>query len=1311
MGNTKKLRLIIYLSIAVAVIGIIVFVSRGPHISNALKRLVLPEIEAASGRKVIAQRIYLNIFPLFIEAKGLKVFDDDGNRVLTAERVKVYVELSGLLRRVLIIRRIVVKEPEIWTDRAQIKDIVSKVRDYIERERKTAIKVKVRAVEARDGGFSFYEGDYNALITGKGLSGEVLLGEVPKLKVLIKEVASNLRGWPDLKGEINSALTFRKGGIEINRIDINSYGSEMHGAGFYSPDGKVDLKAKLNLLVDSVKKIFGLKQRGEGKVSAEGDIKLSGREPVVDMKLKGDFYIQTLMELLKVKERIEGLVDFDGRISGPLSRITGSANARLKNGNLFDVDLDDLRCKILYKDGVISFRDGKAALYKGHADAEASLTILGAEHYSLKVKFTDVDSPAALKLIGWEPGIPNGKVKGEIYTSGSKFNPSGWFSYESRIAGEDVLGRVKKIEGDFKLHDDILSLSNTEINTDKSAMHLNGNVDIAASTLALAGKLETIDTTDLTSPYFQSLRGSGGFIGTITGTFSDPHIKGKVRVSSAFFDDYSLEDIRGELSYRKNLLDIKELSARSKNEHHAIRGNIKFTQSKEIFDLSGPVYELTASMKNAKLSKLVRIFYKELPLNGLLNAEFKITGKGPGPEYSGSALITNAEAYKIPFDSASLVFFYDYRDFAIKQAVFKKGDSNLMAEGRISHDEKFYFKASTDRLFIRDTVHLRQTMPQDAVLSLEAEGRGTFDNPVINLNGRLSGGTFKGKSIGSGTINASIKDRDILFRAIFFDEKLRLRGKAYLADNLPWTAELDIQSGRYDFLMGTLLKDLPEDLLLNMKGRADLSGNRNHFTASAVINQVNVALFGYSFSNDSDIRFRIDDRKLSLSAFTMRSGSTSFNLRGNMEIGREYDMVIEGNSALSPLKGLSKKIGVLRGDADFVFAVTGKWDKPKINGGLNVTDASFGLKDIHHRWGSINGYLYIDEDRIVIPKLSGKLGGGDLDVSGLVYLKGFNIKRFYLDALLNNITASVSKDFAVNFNGNILYKGTLDAQNITGEVKINRARYRERVEWKSWLLKAKPKERPKAEIAKAERAELNIKIYGTENIAVDNNIARAPLRVDMLLRGTIAHPVVFGRLEAKEGTVYFRNNEFRILNASADFSDPKRINPVMEIAAETAVKGYNIKLNLEGQLEHFNLSLTSDPPLEEIDIFALLTVGRVGRELKGIEGGIGASEATSFLTGKVQDVLEERLRSLTGLDRIQVDPYVLKSTGTVGPRVTVSKRLLADRLFVTYTTSVGSTEEQLLKLEYILGKNVSLVGVRDEKGSVGGDIKFRFEFK
>ena len=112
----------------------------------------------------------------------------------------------------------------------------------------------------------------------------------------------------------------------------------------------------------------------------------------------------------------------------------------------------------------------------------------------------------------------------------------------------------------------------------------------------------------------------------------------------------------------------------------------------------------------------------------------------------------------------------------------------------------------------------------------------------------------------------------------------------------------------------------------------------------------------------------------------------------------------------------------------------------------------------------------------------------------------------------------------MNFDGNLLYRGTADAMSITGDLKINRARYREMVEWRSWLLASKPKELPKSEASVFEKAQMNIRVSGGENILIDNNMARTPVRIrgDMILRGTVTSPILFGRLESNEGLRLFQ---------------------------------------------------------------------------------------------------------------------------------------------------------------------------------------------
>ena len=554
-----------------------------------------------------------------------------------------------------------------------------------------------------------------------------------------------------------------------------------------------------------------------------------------------------------------------------------------------------------------------------------------------------------------------------------------------------------------------------------------------------------------------------------------------------------------------------------------------------------------------------------------------------------------------------------------------------------------------------------------------------------------------------------MKNKNIILDSALFDKKLELKGKGYFDKYLPWSARLTFHPGRYDFLIAAILKDIPEDLQLDLSGNVDMKGNRENINVSATIDHLLLSLFGQTFSNESDIRFSMHNKKISLAALTFKSGTTSFRLKGDLEVGKQYDIFLDGSSALAPLKGLSKKIGFLQGNTDFVITVKGNWDNPDIKGGMNLEDASFGLRDYPTYVSSINGYLTIDKNRITLRDLSGKIGGGNVIISGIVYLQAFRFKRFYGDVKLDNITTFISRNFHVNFDGNLLYRGTLDKQTITGDINIKRARYEEPIKLSRLIIATKTKEIPKAELSVWERTELNIKISGSRNISIDNNIARAPVKLDLLLRGTVSSPVLFGRIESKEGYAYFRNNEFRIISASADFADPTRINPFVNLSAETIIQGYKINLNLEGTLANFDLSLNSDPHLEEGDILALLTVGYRGEQVQTAQGGLG----TGILAGVAQEVLEDRVRNIIGLDRFYIDTYISKRTSTVVPRVTISKRIIGDKLIITYSSPLvtSASQEQALKLENFVNRNLSLIGTWDEYGGLGGDIKYRFEFK
>jgi len=212
------------------------------------------------------------------------------------------------------------------------------------------------------------------------------------------------------------------------------------------------------------------------------------------------------------------------------------------------------------------------------------------------------------------------------------------------------------------------------------------------------------------------------------------------------------------------------------------------------------------------------------------------------------------------------------------------------------------------------------------------------------------------------------------------------------------------------------------------------------------------------------------------------------------------------------------------------------------------------------------------------------------------------------------------------------------------------------------------------------------------------------LNSDLLLRGTIVEPSLIGWINAKDGWIYFRDSRFDLLRLLIQFTDPNSIKPYLLITARTTVSQYNINLNLNGYIDQFNLILSSNPPLSENELLNLLILGRddttpSGKQSESIPG---ASEATSFITGQTQQVIEERVRQITGLDVMTVEPGFSKATGSMTPRVTIGKKLMDGRLNVTYSAGTAETTEQIIKVEYLMTKGISLVGTRDEIGGISG---------
>ena len=226
-----------------------------------------------TGQRITVGIIHVNPFPLFADAREIRVFDDAGKDILVANRVKCYVDLTGLASKYLTIRLLVISEPKISADRPKVEEIVRNVKVYLEQDRKAALKVKVKVIEVVKADASFRDDELKGTAGAKGLAAEIILGENPRFSGAIKELAIEKEGWPKIICDLKTTVALKGERLEIKRLEIGSYGSTFKGEGSYSK-GDGLLKTRLTLLVDSVKRLFNLRQKGEGMISVRGDIRI-----------------------------------------------------------------------------------------------------------------------------------------------------------------------------------------------------------------------------------------------------------------------------------------------------------------------------------------------------------------------------------------------------------------------------------------------------------------------------------------------------------------------------------------------------------------------------------------------------------------------------------------------------------------------------------------------------------------------------------------------------------------------------------------------------------------------------------------------------------------------------------------------------------------------------------------------------------------------------------------------------------------------------------------------------------------------------
>ena len=399
--------------------------------------------------------------------------------------------------------------------------------------------------------------------------------------------------------------------------------------------------------------------------------------------------------------------------------------------------------------------------------------------------------------------------------------------------------------------------------------------------------------------------------------------------------------------------------------------------------------------------------------------------------------------------------------------------------------------------------------------------------------------------------------------------------------------------------------------------------------------------------------------------------------------------------------------------------IRGSRDEPQVEGRLEVKNASLFVTDLPNGLEQANGVILFDRNRATVDGLTATTGGGRVTLQKGSYVGFRGAALVYrVQGAAERVRYRSPEGVSLTVNAALSLIGTSDNSLLSGTVTVVRAGFNPTTDVGELLANTA---RPLAAAAPNDYLrgmQLDVRVESAQSLEIQTSLTRNIDAVGNLrVRGTPERPVVLGNLTVNQGEIEFFGNKYRINRGEVNFYNPVKIDPVLDMDLETVVRGITVDIAFSGGLSKLNFSYRSDPPLQTNEIIALLAVGRTPATTGALTPNQTAS-TTNYLSTGTNALLSQaiaapaagRLQRFFGVSHIKIDPQLTDVTAVPQARVTLEQQISKD-ITLTYITNLTRTQEQIVRVEWDLNRQWSVIALRDENGAFGIDFQFRKRFK
>ncbi|MFQ5543052.1 MAG: translocation/assembly module TamB domain-containing protein [Nitrospiria bacterium] len=1334
---------VLFSCVAALLIGIHFFLqSRG--ISEKITHYVQARISSKIHQPVQMEDLKLHFLSSSVVLKGFSIHSEQASNSSSffAKKIEVAFSPWSFFTETFLIRKIVVESPAVVWDQpsSSDKNIFFQGLQKDRRE-KLHLPVLIRSLQIKNGHVTFKSRENN-------------------LKVILSETNSEIR--PDLmmrRFEID--LLSEKGTFAINDVER-----------------KIDqLNVDLVVQNDRIELVKAYITSSEATVLTTGSIKAEEGFPL-DLTIEAYIPLQEADlrrwiesdDSILVRNNVSGDVSFSGQLRGtyPDFDLEGKlALPRIVIG----------RQKIGFFKGDIFFKEKKLTLmafdgelfsgsFTGQAEAAFSSTLShsteeeGQPQFAFALQYNNISMEESLSFFSKRKPRQNELLKGIYATGDINFSRSTlngkhlqikghWEGKRNALlspplpAGSKRLPRVVALfqtgQFDWVWKDNKLLLTQGDFLFPDTRLSFHGDWQ---STTGL--RLDTIVKSNEMSAIAMALKfpltGQASLQGAFRFFEKAPAFDGKLTFENWALRGQKVQRLTTKVQLHDKQFTFKQGKAKGSTtpspEKRAVVAKNQTKPSTVLFegtlDLQKPKqprFQFHLNIHSVAPRKVFKFYRLSIPFYTKATGQLSIQGTPNDFSVTGPLSVSKGTLYGENFEEGRLDLTVTEKAVQLKNVLLKRGESLLAGNGAIRYDRTYRLSLKADHLRIQETKFLKsRTQSLTGNIGLIVTGKGSFEKPQMKFVAAVKNIHYSGISGARGTIKAYWLAERIELEGNFPEQHFSLAGEILLRKGYPFSFETRFDKLRLDPLFKDALSGPFSDVTLQttgtLSGQGELSRLRQ-ITLNGLFSDLSAEFGTYEVQNDGPVKIHAVKGAFLFENTRLKGKNTSLVINGKLTLLKKWDLFLKGRADLNLLSFFTDEVIAGRGKALLDLSISDDWDKPRILGNLSLKGGTIRTGFLPQTLKISSMTLLFNERDMVLETLDGHFGGGEFRASGKAKLVGLNVGDFGFLLEMDNARMNLIEDLPATVGGELFFQKRGNKQTLKGDLTLGKMVYDKKIDLGSLIIDSinKSKARSISKTPLIGQTAINLHLSGNEGVWIANNLAKIPLGIDLSVKGSFNNPTIIGRIDASSGTMYFRNNTFRILSGSVDFLNPNEIKPILNMTAKTNVRSivsdrnYEIDLTLSGSLAQMTLSLTSFPSLPEADILALLTIGKTTADLDDVEGGAGTEAssfvASEFLGAPIEQLVGEPVENITGIDRIQVDPYVdgTNAKSTAGTRFTAEKRLLKDQLIVIYSTTLDPSEEDLIRMVYQINNNISLIGKRDDEGQVGGDIRFRFEFR